>query len=159
MFLQTAPQRGTVFNGVGGMTSKYPCGWNPPLKKNKPPLFQDFLDNSGESHSGWDPFSRFHPWTGHCCLLQTLFSGAALSELGLPRTHPQGVWVLEGVLRVLRRGLRLRRRRQLAGLDQGLRLRPDKVVLCLHIWSLPPLDDLRRRRGRREIKVCLNNIF
>ncbi len=49
-------------------------------------------------------------------------------------TDPEGVGSLEGVLWSLRRCLRLRRRRgELTGLDQGLRLRPDKVILCLHL--------------------------
>lgn len=60
-------------------------------------------------------------------------------------TDPEGVGGLEGVLWFLWRCLRLRRRRELAGLDQGLRIWPDIVVLCLHLGSLPPLDDLGRK--------------
>lgn len=61
-------------------------------------------------------------------------------------TDPEGVG--GPVLWSLRRSLRLRRRGEFTGLDQGLRLRPDKVVLCLHLWTLPPLDDLSRKERK-----------
>lgn len=68
-------------------------------------------------------------------------------------TDPEGVWGLEGVLWAFWWSLRLRRRGEFTGLDQGLRLRPNKVILCLHFWTLPPLDDLRRREREKEENV------
>lgn len=93
-----------------GLTSKYSRGWNPPLKKQTDDAY----------------LKTFKTIIGLIILVETHFHifaysrvifGAVLFQLCLHSTYPQRVWVLEGVLRVLRRGLRLRRRRQLTRLD------------------------------------------
>lgn len=54
--------------------------------------------------------------------------------------------------RVLLWGVGLWGRSPSTGHNQRLRLWPDKIILCLHLWTFPPLDDLRGKERRNTMK-------
>ena len=110
-------------------------------EKTNHPSLNTYSDRDSAFNTGWkDSFVLTSPGMVGICLIFRVWVEA--------ETDPERVGGL--VLWSLWRSLRLRRRGEFTGLDQGLRLRPDKVILCLHLWALPPLDDLRGRRGRGE---------
>lgn len=129
--------------------------------KTKPPFFKHMVHNRGANSPGRDPAAHTRWQDAFILASMDVFGTSRVSTVCVEaETDPEGVGGLEGVLWSLRRSLRLRRRGELAGLNQGLRLRPDKVILRLHLWALPPLNDLRRkgRKGlseRAAMYVCI----
>lgn len=117
--------------------------------KTKPPFFKHTVHNRGANSPGRDSAAHTR-WRDASILASPDVFGTfrVLTVCAEAETDPEGAGGLEGVLWSLRRSLRLRWRGELAGLNQGLRLRPDKIILCLHLWALPPLNDLRRKGGK-----------
>lgn len=124
--------------------------WSGVRKPNHPSLNTycrraNASDRDSAVYTRWqDSFVLTSPGMVGICLILRVWVEA--------ETDPERVGGL--VLWSLWRSLRLRRRGEFTGLDQGLRLRPDKVILCLHLWTLPPLDDLREEESERAARYA-----